>query len=157
MSSQYLNSTTFSKDINIKCNDIDIRNDLTVGNATAVNYFTLNQYFYKAGINTTQLTSPTTSVSANYKSRIMITTQIFTTPHSNNNITSFNVTEIDASGDDVIVNANIQRYTGTTGLPIIAGVCLDNNIYKVNILNAHHNENLNGAIKISLEVSYMVF
>ena len=54
------------------------------------------------------------------------------------------------------VNVSIQRYNGTTGLPIITGRCLDNNQYEITIINLHQNEDLSGTFRISAEITYLV-
>ena len=148
MSSQYLNQTVPNKNVNIRCNDF------VADSSTVTKDLQINQYLFKKHVVLNQITSPTTSVSANYKAFLTINTQTFTTPHTNNNSTTFLITSYDCSLATDNVNVSIQRYNGTTGLPIITGRCLDNNEYEITIINLHQTENLNGTFRISAEITY---
>jgi hypothetical protein len=150
MSSQYLNQSVPNANINIRVNDA------VVDSSVVTKDLQINQYIFKKHDIVNQITSPTTSVNANYKTNLTINTMAFTTPHSNNNATTFLITSYDCSLATDNVNISIQRYNGTTGLPIITGRCLDNNQYEVTIINLHKNEDLNGTFRISAEITYLV-
>ena len=150
MSSQYLNQSVPNANINIRVNDA------VVDSSVVTKDLQINQFLYKKHTILTQATSPTTSVNANYKANLTINTQAFSTPHSNNNATTFLITSYDCSLATDNVNISIQRYNGTTGLPIITGRCLDNNQYEITIINLHKNEDLNGTFRISAEITYLV-
>ena len=150
MSSQYLNQTVPNKNVNIRCNDF-------IADSSVVSKdLQINQYLFKKHVVLNQITSPTTSVGANYKAFLTINTQAFTTPHTNNNSTTFLITEYDCSLATDNVHVSIQRYNGTTGLPIITGRCLDNNIYEITIINLHNSQDLNGTFRISAEITYLL-
>ena len=150
MSSRYLNQSVPNADINIRVNDAVIDSSIVTKDLQ------INQYIFKKHDIVNQLTSPTTSVNANYKTNLTINTQTFTTPHSNNNTTTFKITSYDCSLATDNVNVSIQRYNGTTGLPIISGRCLDNNEYEITIINVHKNQDLLGTFRISAEITYLV-
>jgi len=150
MSSQYLNQSVPNQNVNIRVNDAIIDKSLVTKDLQ------INQYLFKKHSILTQATSPTTSVDANFKANLTINTQSFTTPHSNNNFTTFLITSYDCSLATDNVNVSIQRYNGTTGLPIITGRCLDNNQYEITIINLHKNEDLNGTFRISAQITYLV-
>ena len=148
MSSQYLNQLTKNL-TQIRINNAQIDGDLTVGRAAALNNTTLNGRLYIPSSTVTQTTGPTTTVDANFARNILINTQIFTTPHSNNNFTSFLVTNFDCPAG-AVVDVNIQRYSGT-GLPIVTGIIAGTNDYQITIINVHHNTDLDSAFELSLE------
>ena len=150
MSSQYLNQSVPNQNINTRCNDA------IVDNVLATKDLQINNFLFKKHTILTQTTSPTTSINANYKVNLTINTQIFTTPHSSNNSTTFLITNYDVSLATVYVNLSIQRYNGTTGLPIITGRCLDANQYEITIINLHNSQDLNGTFRISADLSYSV-
>ena len=150
MSSQFLNQTVPNPNVNIRCNDF------IAESSTVTKDLQINQYLFKKHVVLNQITSPTTSVSANYKAFLTINTQTFTTPHTNNNSTTFLITSYDCSLATDNVNVSIQRYNGTTGLPIITGRCLDNNIYEITIINLHNTQDLNGSFRISAEITYLL-
>ena len=150
MSSQFLNQTVPNRNANIRCNDF------IADSSTVTKDLQINQYLYKKHVVLNQITSPTTSVSANYKAFLTINTQTFTTPHTNNNSTTFLITSYDCSLATDNVTVSIQRYNGTTGLPIITGRCLDNNIYEITIINLHNSQDLNGSFRISAEITYLL-
>lgn len=150
MSSQYLNQSTKNGNVNIRVNDA------VVDSSVVTKDLQINQYIFKKHSILNQITNPTTSVNANYKANLTINTQTFTTPHSSNNSTSFLITSYDCSLATDNVIASIQRYNGTTGLPIITGKCLDNNEYEITIINLHQNQDLNGSFRISTEITYLV-
>jgi hypothetical protein len=144
MSSQYLNQSVPNQGINIRVNDAIIDNNLTVGGA-----------LFKESTTVSQSTSPTTSINVNYARNIIINTQIFSTPHSNNNSTSFLLTNYAVTGNvNIGVSVNLLKYSGTTGLPIVVGKIsnTDNNEYEITIINLHQNENLSGTFKLSVEL-----
>ena len=150
MSSQYLQQPNPDPNINIRVNDTIVDNVLTTKDLQ------INQFLYKKHVVLNQITSPTTSVDANYKPNLTINTQIFTTPHSANNSTTFLITSYDCSLATDNVNVSIQRYNGTTGLPIITGRCLDANHYEITIINLHNSQDLNGTFRISAEITYLL-
>ena len=150
MSSQYLNQTVPNQNVNIRVNDA------VMDSSVVTKDLQINQFLYKKHTILTQATSPTTSVDANYKPNLTINTQAFSTPHSNNNATTFLITSYDCSLATDNVNVSIQRYNGTTGLPIISGRCLDANQYEITIINLHGTEDLNGTFRISAEITYLV-
>ena len=150
MSSRYLNQSIPNQNVNIRVNDAIVDSVLQTKDLQ------INQYIFKKHTILTQATNPTTSVNANYKNVLTINTQTFTTPHSSNNSTSFLITSYDCSLATDNVNVSIQRYNGTTGLPIITGKCLDNNQYEITIINLHQNQDLNGTFRISAEITYLV-
>ena len=150
MSSRYLNQSVPNANINIRVNDAVIDSSIVTKDLQ------INQYIFKKHVILNQTTNPTTSVDANYKANLTINTQTFTTPHSNNNATTFLITNYDCSLATDNVNVSIQRYNGTTGLPIITGRCLDNNQYEITIINLHKNEDLSGTFRISAEITYLV-
>ena len=150
MSAKYFQQSVPNKSTNIRSDDIICDNSL------ATNDLTINQYLFKKTLTLNQQTNATNSVNANYKPNLNINTQTFTTPHSNNNVTSFLITSYDCSLATDNVNVSIQRYNGTTGLPIVVGKCLDNNQYQVSIINLHQNQDLNGTFRLSVELSYSV-
>lgn len=149
MSSQYLNQSIKSN-VNIRVNDA------VIDNSVATKDLQINQFLYKKHTILTQATSPTTTIDANYGVNLTINTQTFTTPHSSNNSTTFLITSYDCSLATDNVNVSIQRYNGTTGLPIITGRCLDSNQYEITIINLHQNQDLNGTFRISTELTYLV-
>ena len=130
--------------------------DIICDNSVVTNDLQINQYLYKKTLTLNQQINATTSVDANYKSNLNINTQTFTTPHSHNNVTSFLITSYDCSSTSDVVHIAIQRYNGTTGLPLVVGRCLDNNQYQVSIINLHQNQDLNGTFRLSVELSYSV-
>jgi len=148
MSAQFLNQVTHNSNANIKCNDI-------VANSSVVTHdLQINNYFYEKSISVNQATNPTTTIDALTNRNLLINTQIFTTPHSSNNFTSFLVTNFDgASG--AVVDVNIQKYSGT-GLPIVTGIIVDDNNYKITIINLHPTTDLNNSFQLSLESKYFV-
>ena len=150
MSSQYLNQTVPNQNVNIRVNDAIIDKSVLTKDLQ------INQFLYKKHTILTQATNPTTSIDANYKANLTINTQTFTTPHSSNNSTTFLITSYDCSLATDNVNVSIQRYNGTTGLPIITGRCLDGNTYEITIINLHQNQDLNGTFRISAEITYLV-
>jgi hypothetical protein len=150
MSAKYLSQSVPNANINIRVNDA------VIDSSVATKDLQINQFLYKKHTILTQATRPTTSIDANYKPNLTINTQTFTTPHSNNNATTFLITSYDCSLATDNVNISIQRYNGSTGLPIISGRCLDNNQYEVTIINVHKNEDLNGTFRISAEITYLV-
>tara|TARA_R110000772_G_C13157647_1_gene425658 strand:+ start:275 stop:727 length:453 start_codon:yes stop_codon:yes gene_type:complete len=150
MSSRYLNQSVPNQNVNIRVHDAIIDNSVVTKDLQ------INQYIFKKHTILTQATSPTTSVDANYKTNLTINTIAFSTPHSNNNTTTFKITSYDCSLATDNVNVSIQRYNGTTGLPIISGRCLDNNEYEITIINLHKNEDLSGTFRISAEITYLV-
>ena len=150
MSSQYLNQSVPNQDINIRVNDA------IIDKSVATKDLQINNFLFKKHSILNQITSPTTSINANYKNVLTINTQTFTTPHSANNSTTFLITNYDCSLATDNVNVSIQRYNGTTGLPIITGRCLDNNQYEITIINLHQNQDLNGTFRISVEITYLL-
>ena len=150
MSSQYLNQSYPNQNVNIRINDAVFDSSIVTKDLQ------INNFLFKKHVVLNQITSPITSVNANYKNVLTINTQSFTTPHSNNNSTSFLITNYDCSLATDNVNVSIQRYNGTTGLPIITGRCLDNNQYEITIINLHKNEDLNGTFRISAEITYLL-
>tara|TARA_R110002072_G_C7924564_1_gene531269 strand:+ start:1187 stop:1642 length:456 start_codon:yes stop_codon:yes gene_type:complete len=150
MSSQYLNQSVPNQSVNIRVNDA------VMDSSVVTKDLQINQYLFKKHSILNQLTSPVTSVSANYKANLTINTQTFTTPHSTNNSTTFLITSYDSSLATDNVNVSIQRYNGTTGLPIITGRCLDANQYEITIINLHNSQDLNGTFRISAEITYFL-
>jgi hypothetical protein len=150
MSAQYLNQTVPNQSVNIRVNDAIIDSSVVTKDLQ------INQYLFKKHVVLNQITNPTTSVDANYKPNLTINTQIFTTPHSANNSTTFLITSYDCSLATDNVNVSIQRYNGTTGLPIITGRCLDNNQYEITIINLHNSQDLLGSFRISVEITYLL-
>ena len=148
MSAQFLNQTAINPSANIRVFDA------VIDNALSAKDLEINQYLYKKSLVLTQTNSPTTPVQANYQSNLTINTQTFTTPHSSNNTTSFIIDAYDCSASTDVVNVAIQRYSGTTGFPIVTGRCLDNNQYHVFITNLHSSEDLNGTLRLSVELTY---
>lgn len=133
-------------------------NDLIIDNSIITNDLQINQYTFNKVLLINQSTSATTSVDANYKNHLRIVTQPFSTPHSNNNITSFIITNFDTqpTGSYPNININIQDYQGTQGLPIVTGKILPNNQYEISVVNIHKNENLNGAFIITANLTYLI-
>ena len=150
MSSQYLNQSYPNQNVNIRINDA------VFDSSVVTKDLQINNFLFKKHVVLNQITNPTTSVNANYKNCLTINTQTFTTPHSSNNSTTFLITNYDCSLATDNVNVSIQRYNGTTGLPIITGRCLDNNEYEITIINLHQNQDLNGTFRISAEITYLV-
>ena len=150
MSSQYLNQSVPNTNVNIRINDA------VFDSSVVTKDLQINNFLFKKHVVINQITNPTTSVNANYKTNLTINTQTFTTPHSSNNSTTFLVTSYDCSLATDNVNVSIQRYNGTTGLPIITGRCLDNNQYEITIINLHQNQDLNGTFRISVEITYLL-
>ncbi len=133
-------------------------NDLSIDNSIQTNDLQINQYTFNKVLLINQSTSPTTSIDATYKNHLRIVTQPFTTPHSNNNITSFIITSFDtqSTGSYPNININIQDYQGSQGLPIVTGKILPNNQYEITVVNIHKNEDLNGAIVITADLTYLI-
>tara|TARA_R110002153_G_scaffold25979_3_gene81896 strand:- start:2496 stop:2951 length:456 start_codon:yes stop_codon:yes gene_type:complete len=150
MSAQYLNQSVPNQNVNIRVNDA------VVDKSVATKDLQINNFLFKKHTILTQTTSPTTSIDANYKVNLTINTQTFTTPHTNNNSTTFLITSYDCSLATDNVNVSIQRYNGTTGLPIITGRCLDANQYEITIINLHNSQDLNGTFRISAEITYLL-
>ena len=148
MSSQYLNQSTPNKSVNIRVNDA------VIDNSVVTHDLQINNYFFEKCIVVSQATSPTTTIDALSNRNLIINTQTFTTPHSNNNFTSFLVTNFDcASG--AVIDVNIQKYSGT-GLPIVTGIIADDNNYQITIINLHYNTDLDNTFQLSLESKYFV-
>jgi len=148
MSSQYLNQLTRNSNANIRCNDI------VADSSVVTQDLQINGLFFEKCIVVNQATSPTTTIDALNNRNLLINTQIFTTPHSNNNFTSFLVTNLDcASG--AVIDVNIQKYSGT-GLPIVTGVIADDNNYQITIINLHQNTDLDNSFQLSLESKFFV-
>tara|TARA_R110001599_G_scaffold170870_1_gene361208 strand:+ start:1433 stop:1888 length:456 start_codon:yes stop_codon:yes gene_type:complete len=150
MSAQYLNQPVPNPNVNIRINDA------VFDSSVVTKDLQINQYLFKKHTILTQTTSPTSSVNANYKNVLTINTQTFTTPHSSNNSTTFLITSYDCSLATDNVNVSIQRYNGTTGLPIITGRCLDANQYEITIINLHNSQDLNGTFRISAQITYLL-
>ena len=150
MSAQYLNQTVPNQSVNIRVNDA------VMDSSVVTKDLQINQYLFKKHVILNQITSPTSSIDANFKANLTINTQIFTTPHSSNNTTTFLITSYDCSLVTDNVTVSIQRYNGTNGLPIITGRCLDNNQYEITIINLHQNQDLNGTFRISTEITYLL-
>ena len=150
MSIQYLSQSYPNQNVNIRVNDA------IMDGSVVTKDIQINNFLFKKHVVLNQITSPTSSVNANYKNVLTINTQSFTTPHSNNNSTSFLITNYDCSLATDNVNVSIQRYNGSTGLPIITGRCLDNNEYEITIINLHQNQDLNGTFRISAEITYLL-
>ena len=150
MSSQYLNQSVPNQNVNIRINDA------VFDSSVVTKDLQINNFLFKKHVVLNQITNPTTSVNANYKNCLTINTQIFTTPHSSNHSTTFLVTSYDCSLATDKVDVSIQRYNGTTGLPIITGRCLDNNQYEITIINLHNSQDLNGTFRISVEITYLL-
>lgn len=151
MSSQYLNQSVKNQNVNIHVNDAVVQNSLTT------NDLSVNNFLFKKHTVINQASGATSSVDATYKVNLIINTQTFTTPHSTNNSTSFIITNYDVTGSaGDVVNVSIQKYSGSTGLPMVSGVISNsnNNQYTVNIINLHHNENLNGTFRLAVELSF---
>jgi hypothetical protein len=150
MSSQYLNQPNKnSTAIHISSAQID--DSLTCGYSCGLNNATINGDIFKSSATNQQLTSPTTSIDANFKKRLIINTQIFTTPHSSNNSTSFVVNNFECSGNGKVVRVDIQQYLGS-GLPIVTGRCDAGNLYEITIINIHPSQDLNSTFRLSLEL-----
>ena len=148
MSSQYLNQSVPNKSVNIRCNDI------VADGSVVTKDLQINNYFFEKCIVVNQLTSPTTTIDAINNRNLLINTQIFTTPHSSNNTTSFLVTNFDcASG--AVIDVNIQKYNGT-GMPIVTGIIADDNNYQITIINLHSNTDLDNSFQLSLESKFFV-
>jgi len=154
MSSQYLNQPNKTPTA-IRVGSAQIDTSLTAGGASAFNHATFNGDIFKSSATNNQLTSPTTSIDASFKKRLIINTQTFTTPHSNNNSTSFDVTNFACSGNGAVVKVAIQQYLGT-GLPIVTGRCDAGNLYEITIINVHPSADLNSTFRLSLELEDFV-
>lgn len=144
MSSQYLNQSVVNQDVNLRVYDAFVDNSLK-----------LSGPIFKKANTFTQITSPTTSINVNYSRNIIINTTTFTTPHSTNNSTSFLLTNYAVTGNvEIGVSVNLLKYSGTTGLPIVVGKIsnTDNNEYTITIINLHSSQDLNGTIKLSVEL-----
>ena len=150
MSSQYLNQPNKNSTA-INVGSANVYDSLTCGGATGLNQTTFNGRIYKSSSTLSQLTSPTTTIDANFARNLLINTQIFTTPHSNNNSTSFVVNNYECSGNGKVVRVAIQEYLGT-GLPIVTGRCDAGNLYEITIINVHKNQDLNSTFRLSLEL-----
>lgn len=154
MSSQYLNQPN-KNSTQIRVGSAQIDSSLTCGNASSFNHSTFNGDIFKTSATNQQLTSPTTAIDANFKKRLIINTQTFTTPHSNNNSTSFIVNNFECSGNDKVVRVDIQQYLGS-GLPIVTGRCDVGNQYEITIINIHSSQDLNSTFRLSLELEEFI-
>ena len=154
MSSQYLNQPNKNSTA-IRVGSAQIDNSLTCGTASSFNHSTFNGDIFKSSATNQQLTSPTTAIDANFKKRLIINTQTFTTPHSNNSSTSFIVNNFECSGNDAVVRVDIQQYIGS-GLPIVTGRCSAGNQYEITIINIHSNQDLNSTFRLSLELEEFI-
>ena len=150
MSSQYLNQPNKNSTA-INVGSANVYDSLTSGGTCGLNDTTFNGAIFKQSATNQQLTSPTTSIDANFEKRLIINTQTFTTPHSNNNSTSFVVNNYECSGNGKVVRVAIQEYLGT-GLPIVTGRCDAGNLYEITIINVHKNQDLNSTFRLSLEL-----
>ena len=153
MSSQYLNQPNKNSTA-INVGSANVFDSLTCGGTCGLNDTTFNGAIFKQSATVTQLTSPTTTIDANSNRNLIINTMPFTTPHSNNNFTSFLVTNFDCSAGAVI-DVNIQKYSGT-GLPIVTGVIADSNNYQITIIKLHHNTDLDSSFELSLESKFFI-
>lgn len=154
MSSQYLNQPNKNSTA-IRVGTAQIDDSLTCGSACGLSNVTINGDIFKSSATNQQLTSPITAIDANFKKRLIINTQTFTTPHSSNNSTSFIVNNFECSGNDAVVRVEIQQYLGS-GLPIVTGRCDTGNQYEITIINIHHNEDLNSTFRLSLELEEFI-
>ena len=154
MSSQYLNQP-IKNSTQIRVAEAQIDDSLTCGGSSGLNNTTINGNIFKSSATNQQLTSPTTAIDANFKKRLIINTQTFTTPHSSNNSTSFDVTNFECSGNDKVVRVDIQQYLGT-GLPIVTGRCDAGNLYEITIINIHPSADLNSTFRLSLELEEFI-
>ena len=150
MSAQYLNQPEKNSTA-INVGSANVYDSLTCGGTTGLNHTTFNGDIFKQSATIQQLTSPTTSIDANFQKNLIINTQIFTTPHSSNNSTSFVVNNYECSGTGSVVRVAIQEYLGT-GLPIVTGRCDAGNEYEITIINIHTNADLNSSFRLSLEL-----
>jgi len=153
MSAQYLNQPNKNSTA-INVGTANVSDSLTAGGTAAFNHTTFNGDIFKSSSTITQATSPSTTVDANFARNLLINTQVFTTPHSANNFTSFLVTNFKCPAGAVI-NVTIQRYSGT-GLPIVTGIIAGTNDYQITIINLHQNTDLDSAFEISLESKHFV-
>ena len=153
MSSQYLNQPNKNSTA-INVGSANVFDSLTCGGTCGLNDTTFNGAIFKQSATVTQLTSPTTTIDANSNRNLIINTMPFTTPHSNNNFTSFLVTNFDCSAG-AVVNVTIQKYSGT-GLPIVTGIIADSNNYQITIINLHHNTDLDSSFELSLESKFFI-
>jgi hypothetical protein len=154
MSAQYLNQPNKnSTAIHVSLAQID--DSLTCGSSCGLNNTTINGNIFKSSATNQQLTSPTTAIDANFKKRLIINTQTFTTPHSSNNSTSFDVTNFECSGNGKVVRVDIQQYLGS-GLPIVTGRCDAGNLYEITIINIHPSADLNSTFRLSLELEEFI-
>lgn len=150
MSSQYLNQPN-KNSTQIRVGSAQIDTSLTCGNASSFNHSTFNGDIFKTSVELNQTTSPTTDINADFHKRLIINTQTFTTPHSNNSSTSFVVNNFECSGNDKVVRVDIQEYLGS-GLPIVTGRCDAGNLYEITIINIHKSADLNSTFRLSLEL-----
>tara|TARA_R110002049_G_C8810975_1_gene533522 strand:+ start:81 stop:545 length:465 start_codon:yes stop_codon:yes gene_type:complete len=150
MSAQYLNQPNKNTTA-INVGSANVYDSLTCGGNCGLNHTTLNGDIFKQSATNQQLTSPTTSIDANFQNNLIINTQTFTTPHSNNNSTSFVVNNYECSGNGKVVRVAIQEYLGS-GLPIVTGRCDAGNLYEITIINVHKNQDLNSTFRLSLEL-----
>ena len=150
MSAQYLNQPEKNSTA-INVGSANVYDSLTCGGTTGLNHTTFNGDIFKSSATIQQLTSPTTSIDANFQNNLIINTQIFTTPHSNNSSTSFVVTNYECSNPGSVVRVAIQEYLGT-GLPIVTGRCDAGNEYEITIINIHKSADLNSSFRLSLEL-----
>jgi len=155
MSAQYLNQPNKNSTA-INVGTANVSDSLTCGNSAGLNHTTFNGRIFKSSATNQQLTSPTTAVDANFKERLIINTQTFTTPHSNNNSTSFNVNNFECTGNGQVVRVDIQEYNGG-GLPIVTGRCTPSqNVYEITIINIHKSDNLDSTFRLSLELTKFI-
>jgi len=150
MSAQYLNQPN-KNSAAINVGSANVYESLTCGGSAGLNDATFNATIFKQSATNQQLTSPTTSIDANFQKNLIINTQTFTTPHSNNNSTSFVVNNYECSGNGKVVRVAIQEYLGT-GLPIVTGRCDAGNLYEITIINVHKSADLNSTFRLSLEL-----
>ena len=132
-----------------------IRSDnIVCDNVVQAKTVTMTNYRIRNGAVLTQLLNATQPVDAGLKDAVIINTQYWynVTPTTN---ASFLITNFNCSGSQTIVNCSIQRYGGTTGIPVLTGLCLDGNQYKVTISNNHNSANINGTLRISAEITYL--
>jgi hypothetical protein len=81
MSAQFLNQPNKNSTA-INVGSANVYDSLTVGGTTGLNDTTFNGDIFKQSATVTQITSPTTTIDANNKKNLIITTMPFTTTHS---------------------------------------------------------------------------
>lgn len=162
MSARFFQQSVPNQNTNLRCFNINCDTHIETSSIQSTknvcNSLVINGNLTKRATQFIQQTNATTNIDVNFNNNVWIETKTFTTPHSNNNSTSFllqNFTGFTLTGTHTVLNMNLVQYLGTTGLPILTGKRVGNYDWEITIINLHNSEDLNGIFFISGEKYYL--